>query len=46
MAKEALRMDFINLVQGNMMAAHYEAKFTSLSRFAKAYLSTEDEKEK
>ncbi|GFS38040.1 hypothetical protein Acr_00g0055310 [Actinidia rufa] len=30
-AKEALRMEFINLVQGSMTVAQYEAKFTSLS---------------
>ncbi|GFY95611.1 hypothetical protein Acr_10g0009960 [Actinidia rufa] len=46
MAKEALRMEFINLVQGNMTVAQYEAKFTSLLRFAKAFLSTEEEKAK
>ncbi|XP_057461062.1 uncharacterized mitochondrial protein AtMg00810-like [Actinidia eriantha] len=32
MANEALRMEFINLVQGSMTMAQYEAKFTSLSR--------------
>ncbi|XP_057502688.1 uncharacterized protein LOC130786393 [Actinidia eriantha] len=42
-AKEALRMEFINLVQGNMTVAQYEAKFTCLSRFAKAFVSTEEE---
>ncbi|GFY92921.1 hypothetical protein Acr_08g0013170 [Actinidia rufa] len=46
MAKEALRMEFINLVQGTMTVAQYEAKFTSLSRFAKAFVSTEEEKAK
>ncbi|GFZ12759.1 hypothetical protein Acr_23g0011440 [Actinidia rufa] len=45
-AKEALRMEFINLVQGSMTVAQYEAKFTSLSRFAKAFVSTEEEKAK
>ncbi|GFS31997.1 hypothetical protein Acr_00g0020330 [Actinidia rufa] len=45
-AKEALRMEFINLVQGNMTVAQYEAKFTSLSRFVKAVVSTEEEKAK
>ncbi|GFS43664.1 hypothetical protein Acr_00g0086290 [Actinidia rufa] len=45
-AKEALRMEFINLVQGSMTVAQYEAKFTSLSRFAKAFVSTEEEKVK
>ncbi|GFS39082.1 hypothetical protein Acr_00g0061070 [Actinidia rufa] len=44
--KEALRMEFINLVQGSMTVAQYEAKFTSLSRFAKAFMSTEEEKAK
>ncbi|GFY85491.1 hypothetical protein Acr_04g0002290 [Actinidia rufa] len=43
-AKEALRVEFINLVQGSMTVAQYEAKFTSLSRFAKAFVSTEEEK--
>ncbi|GFS29011.1 hypothetical protein Acr_00g0004970 [Actinidia rufa] len=45
-AKEALRMEFINLVQGSMTVAQYEAKFTSLSRFAKAFVLTEEEKAK
>ncbi|GFS42857.1 hypothetical protein Acr_00g0082090 [Actinidia rufa] len=45
-AKEALRREFINLVQGSMTVAQYEAKFTSLSRFAKAFVSTEEEKAK
>ncbi|GFY88798.1 hypothetical protein Acr_06g0007380 [Actinidia rufa] len=45
-AKEALKMEFINLVQGSMTVAQYEAKFTSLSRFAKAFVSTEKEKAK
>ncbi|GFS38250.1 hypothetical protein Acr_00g0056470 [Actinidia rufa] len=35
-AKEALRMEFINLVQGSMTMAQYEAKFTSLSSAAAA----------
>ena len=30
-AKEALRMEFINLVQKSMIMAQYEAKFTSLN---------------
>ena len=38
-------MEFINLVQGTMMVAQYEANFTSLSRFARAFMSTEEEKE-
>ncbi|GFS41565.1 hypothetical protein Acr_00g0075130 [Actinidia rufa] len=46
MAKEALRMEFINLVQGSMTVAQYEAKFTSLSRFEKAFVSTKEEKAK
>ena len=46
MVKEALRMEFINLVQGSMNVAQYEAKFTSLSRFTKAFLSTEEKKTK
>ncbi|GFZ02656.1 hypothetical protein Acr_15g0012640 [Actinidia rufa] len=45
-AKEALRMKFINLVQGSMTVTQYEVKFTSLSRFAKAFVSTEEEKAK
>ncbi|GFS28944.1 hypothetical protein Acr_00g0004760 [Actinidia rufa] len=32
MANEALRMEFIKLVQGSKIVAQYEAKFTSLSR--------------
>ena len=44
--KEALRMEFINLVQGSMTVDQYEANFTSLSRFAKAFVSTEEEKAK
>ena len=34
-AKEALRIEFINLVQGSMNVAQYEAKFTRLSRVAR-----------
>ena len=45
MKKEALRMEFINLVQGTMMVAQYEANFTSLSRFERAFMSTEEETE-
>ncbi|XP_057510768.1 uncharacterized protein LOC130793138 [Actinidia eriantha] len=45
-AKEALRMEFINLVQGSMIVAQYEAKFTSLLRFARAFVSIEEEKAK
>ncbi|GFY95027.1 hypothetical protein Acr_10g0004120 [Actinidia rufa] len=46
-ARESLRMEFINLVQGSMTVAQYEAKFTSLSRFAKAsFVSIEEEKAK
>ena len=45
-AKKALRMEFINLVQGSMNVALYEAKFTSLSRFARAFVLTEEEKAK
>ncbi|GFY81015.1 hypothetical protein Acr_01g0008240 [Actinidia rufa] len=44
--KEALRIEFINLVQGSMTVAQYEAMFTSLSRFAKAFVSTVEEKAK
>ena len=44
--KEALRTEFINLVQGSMKVAQYESKITSLSRFAKAFVSTEEEKVK
>ena len=43
--KEVLRMDFINLVQGTIMVAQHTAKFMSLSRFAKAFVSTEEEEE-
>ena len=39
-------MEFINLVQGSMTVAQYEAKFMSLSRFAKAFVLTEEEKVK
>ena len=39
-------MEFINLVQGSMIVSRYEAKFTSLSRFAKAFVSIEEEKDK
>ena len=39
-------MEFINLIQGSMTVAQYEAKFTNLSRFAKAFVSTEEEKAK
>ncbi|XP_057502676.1 uncharacterized protein LOC130786380 [Actinidia eriantha] len=39
-------MEFINLVQGSMIVAQYEAKFTSLSRFTRAFVSTEEEKAK
>ena len=35
--KEALMMEFINLVQGSMMVVQYEVKFTSLSKFVKAF---------
>ena len=45
-AMEALRIEFINLVQRSMTAAQYEAKFTSLSRFVKAFVATEEEKAK
>ena len=45
-ANESLRMEFINLVQGSMIVAQYEAKFTSLSRFARAFISTEEKKAK
>ena len=44
--KEALRMEFINLVQWSMTVAQYEAKFTSLSRFTRDFGSTEEEKAK
>ena len=44
--KEALRMEFINLVQGSMNVAQYEAKFTSLLRFTRAFVSKEEEKAK
>ena len=46
MAKEALRMDFINLVQGSMTVVQYEVKFISLSKFARAFVSMEKEKAK
>ena len=39
-------MEFINLVKESMTVAQYEAKFTSLSRFAKAFMSMEEEKAK
>ena len=39
-------MEFINLVQGSMIVAQYEIKFTSLSRFARAFVSTEEKKAK
>ena len=45
-SNEGLRIEFINLVQWSMTVAHYEAKFTSLSRFARAFVSTEEEKAK
>ena len=45
-ANETLRMEFINLVQGSMTVAQYEAKFTSLSRFAKACVLMKEEKAK
>ena len=44
--KEALRMEYIKLMQGSLMVAQYEAKFTSLSRFTRAFGSTEEEKAK
>ncbi|GFS35871.1 hypothetical protein Acr_00g0042600 [Actinidia rufa] len=44
--KGDIKDEVINLVQGSMIVAQYEAKFTSLSRFAKAFMSTEEEKEK
>ena len=45
-AKEALRMEFINLVQGSMNVAQYETKSTSLTRFARTFVSMEEEKAK
>ena len=39
-------MEFINLVQGSMTVAQYKAMFTSLLRFGKAFVLTEEEKEK
>ncbi|GFS43254.1 hypothetical protein Acr_00g0084370 [Actinidia rufa] len=45
-AKEALRMEFINLVQGSMTVAQYEAKFTSLSSAAAAIEETLNETRK
>ena len=45
-AKEALRMEFINLVQRSINVAQYEAKFTSFSRFAREFVSTKEEKAK
>ena len=39
-------MEFINLVQGSMTVAQYMATFTSLSRFARYFVSTEEEKAK
>ena len=44
--KKALRIEFINPVQGSMIVAQYEAKFTSLSRFARAFVLTEEKKAK
>ena len=44
--KEALRMEFINLVKWSMIVAQYEAKFISLSRFASTFVSMEEEKAK
>ncbi|GFY95618.1 hypothetical protein Acr_10g0010030 [Actinidia rufa] len=46
MVNEALRMEFINLGQGSMTVDQYEAKFTSLSRFARAFILKEEEKAK
>ena len=39
-------MEFINSVQGSMNVAQYEAKFTNLLRFARAFVSMEEEKAK
>ena len=39
-------MEFINLVQGSMTVAQYKTKFTSLLRFAKAFILMEGEKVK
>ncbi|GFY91098.1 hypothetical protein Acr_07g0012940 [Actinidia rufa] len=45
-ANEALRMEFINFVQGSMNVAQYEAKFTSLSSAAAAIEETLNETRK
>ena len=39
-------MELINLEQESMTVAQYEFKFTSLSRFAKAFVSMEEENAK
>lgn len=39
-------LDFLQLVQGSMTVAQYEAKFTSLSRYAPYLISTEPAKAK
>ena len=39
-------MEFINFVEGSMNVAQYEAKFTSLLRFVRAFVSMEEEKAK
>nr|CAN68039.1 hypothetical protein VITISV_018924 [Vitis vinifera] len=36
--------EFIRLEQGDMIVAHYEAKFTELSRFSPQLIATEEEK--
>ena len=41
-----MTVEFINLVQGSMTVAQYEAKFTSLSRFAGVFVSMEEDKAK
>ena len=45
-ANEALKIEFITLVQRTMTMAQYKAKFTSLSRFANAFVSTAKERAK
>ncbi|EYU31709.1 hypothetical protein MIMGU_mgv1a024293mg, partial [Erythranthe guttata] len=40
--RDTFRQQFMDLIQGNMSVAHYEAKFTSLARFANELVSTEE----
>lgn len=41
--KDQKAIEFYNLVQGNMTAAHYETKFVELSRYA-LHMVADDEK--